>query len=577
MRISGTKSGTISTPVPNGRVKVVFTTDQSVCYASNPSIYSGITVSFSVNNNSIVDKPLQVNGNGYFSGNVGVGTLNPTSKFHVEGDVYATGALKSNNMILGAGNNQYVFSTQSWLPNNPAKVFIAPKIANTTDWDWSKQIIFDDSGSLLVSGGNIGIGTQTPQTGLHVTKVSPIGNANVAAILGDDYNHFTYFGGTTGGRIRGSNEGYLVVESNPNGSNNKSLYLNHDSPGNILMAFGGGNVGIGAEPSSAVKLEVAGEIKSYGFRVFSSNGDNVNAAPWYGLGVSNLDFGAGISNSVVQLAGYYGLNLQTGQGRIVMLNNGNIGIGTPNPIGKFDMKTAPNQHIQFVDNVNGALPGCVGIVSINDGNTDYTPMGFYASKYYFGNGNMGIGTTSPSKKLDVEIDEDYQFRLGNANGQGYNIGRNVATGYLNFYGDQSGYNGYVFGGANGTFMSILNNGKVSIGTTTPDNTPNVLLTVNGAIHAKEVLVDMNILADYVFNSDYTLMPLHKVEAFVKTNKHLPEIPSAAEVKEKGLNMGEMQNKLLQKIEELTLYVIEQQKQIEAQNAKIVKLENNTKH
>ena len=108
-------------------------------------------------------------------------------------------------------------------------------------------------------------------------------------------------------------------------------------------------------------------------------------------------------------------------------------------------------------------------------------------------------------------------------------------------------------------------GKVGIGTTSPDQ----MLTVNGTIHAKEVLVDLTgSLADYVFSPTYSLRPLTEVEAFVKENQHLPEIPSAAEVKEKGLSMGEMQNKLLQKIEELTLYVIEQQKQIEKQNAEI---------
>ena len=58
------------------------------------------------------------------------------------------------------------------------------------------------------------------------------------------------------------------------------------------------------------------------------------------------------------------------------------------------------------------------------------------------------------------------------------------------------------------------------------------------------------------------MPLHLVEQYVKTNSHLPEIPSADEITKNGLSIGDMQNKLLQKIEELTLYMIEQQKQIE---------------
>jgi hypothetical protein len=138
----------------------------------------------------------------------------------------------------------------------------------------------------------------------------------------------------------------------------------------------------------------------------------------------------------------------------------------------------------------------------------------------------------------------------------------------------SGHNGiklFTDGNAIPRF-AIAKDGKVSIGTIDADATPNVLLTVKGTIHAKEVLIDLNApLADFVFSPDYTLMPLNKVEAFVKTNKHLPEIPSAAEVKEKGLNMGEMQNKLLQKIEELTLYVIEQQKELQMQRAEIDEL------
>jgi hypothetical protein len=122
----------------------------------------------------------------------------------------------------------------------------------------------------------------------------------------------------------------------------------------------------------------------------------------------------------------------------------------------------------------------------------------------------------------------------------------------------------------GTTRMLISNstGNVGIGTTDPDKE----LTVNGTIHAKEILLDLNgPLADYVFDSKYKLMPISEVEQYVNTNKHLPSIPSASEVKNNGLNMGEMQNKLLQKIEELTLYVIEQQKQINLQQGQIEKL------
>jgi len=115
--------------------------------------------------------------------------------------------------------------------------------------------------------------------------------------------------------------------------------------------------------------------------------------------------------------------------------------------------------------------------------------------------------------------------------------------------------------------SFLVQGNVGIGTANPDQR----LTVKGKIHAEEVIIDLAVPADYVFKPDYKLMPLRLVEQFVKTNSHLPEIPSASEITKNGLSMGEMQNKLLQKVEELTLYLIEQQKHIDVQNEEIKQL------
>ena len=68
-------------------------------------------------------------------------------------------------------------------------------------------------------------------------------------------------------------------------------------------------------------------------------------------------------------------------------------------------------------------------------------------------------------------------------------------------------------------------------------------------------------SDYVFEEDYDLMPLDALEAFVKENKHLPGIPTQAEVAKNGIDLGEMNKKLLEKVEELSLYVIEQEKRI----------------
>jgi hypothetical protein len=111
-------------------------------------------------------------------------------------------------------------------------------------------------------------------------------------------------------------------------------------------------------------------------------------------------------------------------------------------------------------------------------------------------------------------------------------------------------------------------GKVGIGMAPATSQ----LVVNGKIAAKEVQVTAT-PSDFVFANNYPLKKLDEVESFIKQNKHLPDIPSGKEVEKNGYNVGEMQSKLLQKIEELTLYMIEQNKVIEKQQERIAKLES----
>ena len=88
------------------------------------------------------------------------------------------------------------------------------------------------------------------------------------------------------------------------------------------------------------------------------------------------------------------------------------------------------------------------------------------------------------------------------------------------------------------------------------------LTVNGTITAKEVIVSTEGRSDYVLKDDYKLMPLDELERSIEKNGHLPDIPSAEEVKKNCVSVGEMQAKLLKKVEELTLYMIELKKENE---------------
>ncbi|UIR54604.1 hypothetical protein LZQ00_09990 [Sphingobacterium sp. SRCM116780] len=115
-------------------------------------------------------------------------------------------------------------------------------------------------------------------------------------------------------------------------------------------------------------------------------------------------------------------------------------------------------------------------------------------------------------------------------------------------------------------------GYVGIGTTTPKEA----LSVNGNIRAKEIKVETTNWPDYVFEEDYKLPSLTETEQFIKENKHLPEVPKASEVEENGVSLGEMNKILLQKIEELTLHLIEKDKRLEKVEQKLVELESKSK-
>lgn len=121
-----------------------------------------------------------------------------------------------------------------------------------------------------------------------------------------------------------------------------------------------------------------------------------------------------------------------------------------------------------------------------------------------------------------------------------------------------------------------NNGKIGIGTSNPDE----LLTVKGKIHTQEVLVDLNgaVAPDYVFEHyfkgysetmpEYKLISLEDLEDFLEENHHLPNVPSTLKMQSEGISLKEMNLILLQKIEELTLYTLQQQKEINMLKEKI---------
>jgi hypothetical protein len=210
------------------------------------------------------------------------------------------------------------------------------------------------------------------------------------------------------------------------------------------------------------------------------------------------------------------------------------------------------------------------------------------------NGKVGIGTTSPTKLLDIQnsnsgagesyiwikkgidatnVNREAGIILGTGAGDYGNTFKIVAMSATGYF-DAPKLNFKYTNPAGGQILDLLtidSFGKVGIGTTVPDEK----LTVKGKIHTQEVKVDMvgALVPDYVFASEYKLKSLQEVENYIKENKHLPEIPSAHEIEKNGLMLAEMNMSLLKKMEEMTLYMIAQEKKINVQAMEILVLKD----
>ncbi|WP_422858982.1 hypothetical protein ACOKFD_16860 [Flagellimonas sp. S174] len=183
---------------------------------------------------------------------------------------------------------------------------------------------------------------------------------------------------------------------------------------------------------------------------------------------------------------------------------------------------------------------------------------FAQTNIFPSSGNVGIGTTVPSEKLDI----DGNIKILSAHNRGVIFQRysdKLPSSIKGLPGEYSTRQGISFNTSSiDGAMSILWNGNVGIGTTVPDTK----LTVKGNIHAEEVKVDLSVPGpDYVFKEDYELTSLEEVQNYIKEKGHLPNIPSAKEMEENGIQLGELNMKLLEKIEELTLYILEQEEKL----------------
>jgi hypothetical protein len=264
------------------------------------------------------------------------------------------------------------------------------------------------------------------------------------------------------------------------------------------------------------------------------------------------------------VTGAAGANYWTTNGVHIYNNNtGNVGIGTINPTAKLtiqsDLNTTGYSHIGgtvdpvIVSEAIGGVSAALGVFSNHTLRLVAGPLG---KLQVYSNGNVIVGDNNvPSYgKFTVQTPNNSDG-ISHTSDQGIILSTRVG-GTSAGIGTFSNTNMRIFSNGVSAMLIAAATGNVGIGT---DN-PTYKLSVNGNIRTKEVVVETG-WADYVFEEKYKLKTLEEVEKFIGQNKHLAGIPSAGEIEKNGLFVGDTQKKMMEKIEELTLYMIQLNKRI----------------
>ena len=226
---------------------------------------------------------------------------------------------------------------------------------------------------------------------------------------------------------------------------------------------------------------------------------------------------------------------------MVISGGGYVGIGVTNPTAKLDVSgsfKATSANITETLTANALNVNTInGNLTINEYPCKLSLGSAYSQNLSFGTSYIGFNAT-----------RDHNNGIWTLDGDGANNGGGVI--WSTIWGD------LLFASipSTGTGSKTLTDLQVK-------NSIKLQVTNNGVLKAKEVLVTLTGWPDFVFDKNYKLLPLKEVEHFINTNQHLPNVPSATEVETHGIPLGEMNAVLIQKIEELTLYIIQMEKRL----------------
>ena len=457
------------------------------------------------------------------SGAAGIGTTTPSSSSLLEIKSTTKGLLiprmtqTQRNAIASPAKGLLIYQTT----NTPGFYFY-----DGSAWDAvSSTELWQKTGtSIYYTSGKVGVGINSPAYKLDVNGDINISSGNYLRVNGikilrdnpnsGDNNVFLgdYADTASSPGFRSTAVGSYALSKNTAGYNTAfgSTSLQNNTTGTSNTAVG----------EKALQANTTGTVNTaVGSGALQSNtASSKNTA----VGFQSLFANTASFNTAV---GYYSLNKNTS-------GSSNTAIGLQslyvNTTGQNNVALGANC---LFANTTGSDNTAVGFgLFSNLSGSENTGIGFGA----LGGNGSGTGNTALGSNADVSANN-----LTNATAIGY-------------YAKVAQSNSLILGGTGNYAV------KVGIGTTSPQYT----LSVNGTIQAKEVRVETG-WSDFVFDKNYKLRTLNEVEKYINQNHHLPEIPSASDIQKNGLALADVQTKMMQKIEELTLYIIQLQKEIDA--------------